>query len=100
MGDRDEWEEFVERLVQDLAPALRRRLYRAQFERMLRLRPPSEKLVYLYLVESQPQSFITMRKSLGLGKATLSRALESLRRWRLVTLDERFLYWTEQQDNS
>ena len=99
MGYVGAWEEFVERLAQDLAPALRRRMYREQFERMLRLRPPSEKLVYLYLVQSQPQSFTTMRKGLGLGKTTLSRALESLRRWRFVILDERFLYWTEQQDD-
>ena len=99
MGYEGEWEEIVERLARDLAPALRRRMYRAQFERMLGLRSSSEKLVYFYLVESQPQSFTTMRKSLGLGKATLSRALESLRRWRLVALDERFLYWTEQQDD-
>ena len=51
------------------------------------------------LVKSQPQSFATMRKSLGSGKATLSRTLESLRRWRLVALEECFLYWTEQQDD-
>jgi len=51
------------------------------------------------LVKSQPQSFTTMRESLGSGKVTLSRALESLRRWRLVAREERFLYWTEQQDD-
>ena len=95
MGYEGEWEEFVERLARDLAPALRRRMYRAQFERMLGLRSSSEKLVYFYLVESQPQSFTTLRKGLGLGKTTLSRVLKSLMRWRFVILDERFLYWTE-----
>jgi DNA-binding HxlR family transcriptional regulator len=99
LGYEGEWEEFVERLVRDLAPALRRRMYQAEFERMLRLGPPSEKLVYLYLVQSQPQSFTTMRKGLGISKKTLARALRSLRRWRFVVLDERFLYWAEEQDN-
>jgi len=75
------------------------RIYRAQFKRMLGLRSYSRKLVCFCLVNSQPQSFTTMRKSLGSGKATLSRALESLRRWRLVAREERFLYWTEQQDD-
>ena len=99
MGFEGEWEEFVERLAQDLTIALKRRLYMAQFERMRRLGPPSEKLVYLYLVQSQPQSFTTMRKGLGISKKTLARALRSLRRWRFVVLDERFLYWAEEQDN-
>ena len=93
MGFEGEWEEFVERLAQDLAIAMKRRLYMAQLERMRRLGPPSEKLVYLYLVQSQPQSFTTMRRSLGISKKTLARALRSLRRWRFVVLDERFLYW-------
>ena len=95
MGYVGEWEEFVERLAQDLAPALRRRMYREQFERMLELRSSSEKLVYLFLVESQPQSFTAMRKSLGIGRATLSRTLERLREWGLVAMDDRLLYWTE-----
>jgi DNA-binding MarR family transcriptional regulator len=99
MSYMGEYEKFVERLAQDLASALRRRMYRAQFERMLGLRSSSEKLVYFYLVESQPQSFTTMRKSLGISKATLSRALQRLRGWRLVALDERFLYWIERQDD-
>jgi hypothetical protein len=99
LGYEGEWEEFVERLARDLAPALRRRMYQVEFERMRRLGPPSEKLVYLYLVQSQPQSFTTMRKGLGIGKKTLARALRSLRGWRLVALDDRFLYWAEEKDD-
>jgi len=99
LGYEGEWEEFVERLARDLAPALRRRLYQTQFERMLKLGPPSEKLVYLYLVQSQPQSFSTMRRGLGISKKTLARAIRTLRRWRFVVLDERFLYWTEERDD-
>ena len=34
MGYEGEWEEFFERLFRDLAPALRRRLYMAQLDKL------------------------------------------------------------------
>jgi len=92
-GEWDEWEEFVERLARDLAPALSKRLRRARFERLSWLGPPSEKLVYVYLESTEPQSFTTIRRGLDLSSRTVDRALRNLRDRGLVSLDDRFLYW-------
>ncbi|MBW1932319.1 MAG: helix-turn-helix transcriptional regulator [Deltaproteobacteria bacterium] len=92
-GDWAEWEEFVERLARDLAPALSRRLRRARFERLSGLGPPSEKLVYIYLASTEPQSFTTIRRGLDLSGKTVDKALRNLKDRGLVSLDGRFLYW-------
>jgi len=91
-----EWEGFVEELVSDLASGLRRRLYRVHVNRLRGLGAPSEKLVYIYLVLAEPQSFSTARRSLGIGKATLSRALVKLRGLEYVELDDFYLYWVKE----
>lgn len=57
-----------------------------------RLSTHSEKLVYLFLCITQPQTFTGMRRALGMDKATLSRALKGLLEKRLITVKD-FLYW-------
>jgi len=95
VGYEGEWEKFVERLARDLAPALKRRLYIAQLEKMRRLGPPSEKLVYLYLVLAEPQSYTGIKRSLALGGRTVDRTLMKLRVRGYIAQDEVFLYWVK-----
>jgi len=69
------WEELVE----ELSAALRFRRYHAYIERLRSQDAPSEKLVYLFLVLSQPQSFTTIRRALVLSRKTIDVALRRLR---------------------
>jgi len=85
----------VENLAEALVPALRRRLKKPVLDRLRSLKAPSEKLVYIYLVETQPQTFITIRRSLGLGRMTVNRALKDLMNKGYVVQDSKYLYWTE-----
>ena len=57
------------------------------------LRAPSEKLVYLYLILAQPQSFTGIRRGLGLAMRTVDRALRRLRASGCVRQDDVYLYW-------
>jgi len=91
-GYGDEWEEFVERLARDLAPALLRQLYGPYLERLRFLGSSSEKLVYLYLLLAQPQSFMTLRRGLEMAEKTLARVLSRLRERRYIIVDRYFLY--------
>ena len=95
MSHKGEWEEFVERLVRDMTPALKRRLYMAQLERLRELGPPSDKLVYLYLMVAEPQPFVGVWRSLGLGVKTVDRALRRLKEGGYVVQDRAYLYWVE-----
>ena len=93
MGYEGEWEEFVDRLARDLAPALKRRLYMVQLERLRSLEPPSDKLVYIYLVLAEPQNYMGIRRSLALGGRTVDRALRRLGVRGYVAQDDMFQYW-------
>ena len=95
MEPEGEWSILVENLAETLVPALRRRLRRPILDRLRSLKAPSEKLVYIYLVETQPQTFITIRRSLGLGRMTVNRALKDLMNKGYVVQDSKYLYWTE-----
>ena len=86
----------MEGLARELVSALRRRLYGAHLDRLRGLGAASEKLVYLYLVLAEPQSFTTIRRGLSLGGRTVDRVLRRLRERGYVTQDVRFLYWIEE----
>ena len=88
-----EWSILVESLVEALVPALSVKLRRAHYERILTIRAPSEKLIYLHLVKTQPQTFVSIRRSLGIGRMTVDRALKDLLGRRYVSQDDRYLYW-------
>jgi hypothetical protein len=92
----DDWDNFVETVAREIVSALMRRLYDVHLGRIRVLGAPSEKLVYLYLVLAEPQSFTTVRRGLSLGGRTVDRALRRLRERGYVTQDVRFLYWIEE----
>jgi len=88
-----EWSILVESLAEALVPALSVKLRRAHYERILTIRAPSEKLIYLHLVKTQPQTFVSIRRSLGIGRMTVDRALKDLLGRGYVSQDDRYLYW-------
>ena len=92
-GYDPEWESLVEGLARDLGPAILRRVMGQHLDRIVDLNSPSEKLIYLYLLVSQPQSFTTLRRGLGISRDTLGKTLGRLSGIGLVTCDIRFLYW-------
>ena len=67
--------------------------YRLHVDRIRSMSASSEKLVYLYLLVSQPQSFITIRRAMAMSRTTLDRALKRLTDEGNVELDETYLYW-------
>ena len=83
----------MEGLARELASALRKKFYRAHMVCIRRLGAPSEKLVYLYIFHTQPQSFTTIRRSLALGVKTVDRALKKLKEGGYIVQDNEFLYW-------
>ena len=92
MGSGGEWEKLVEAIAQELIPFLQRGLHGAHLNRIRDLRTPSEKLIYLYLLMTQPQSFTTTRRALSLGERTVDRALRRLLEKQCIFLDDRYLY--------
>ena len=93
MSSRDDWDNFVETLAGELVSALMRRLYDFHLGRIRVLGAPSEKLVYLFLVLAEPQSFTSIRRSLGLAVKTVDRALRRLKASGCVMQDDVYLYW-------
>lgn len=88
-----EWSRLVEELAEELQTTLWIRRYRSHVDRIRSMAAPSEKLVYLYLMHSEPQSFTTIRRALSLNKVTVDHALRRLLGRGHVELDERYLYW-------
>ena len=95
MEPEGEWNALVESLAEALVPALSVKLRRAHYERILFIHAPSEKLIYLHLVKTQPQTFVAIRRALGLGRMTVDRALKGLMEKGYVVQDTRYLYWIE-----
>jgi len=95
MEPEGEWNALVESLAEALVPALSVKLRRNHYERILFIRAPSEKLIYLHLVKTQPQTFVAIRRALGLGRMTVDRALKGLMEKGYVVQDIRYLYWIE-----
>ncbi len=100
MSSADDWDDFVETVARELVSALMRRLYDFHLGRIRVLGAPSEKLVYLFLVLAEPQSFTTIRRGLALGRRTVDRALRRLRGMGYVSQDSVFLYWIERDEKS
>ena len=92
MGSGSEWEELVDAIAQQLVQSLHRRLYKDHLDRVRGLKAPSEKLIYLYLLLAQPQSFTTTRRALSLGERTVDRSLKRLLEKECIVLDDRYLY--------
>lgn len=99
LSSADEWDEFMEALTRELVLALRRRLYDFHFGRIRLLGAHSEKLVYLFLVLAEPQSFTSIRRSLSLAVKTVDRALRRLKASGCVMQDDVYLYWVSFKRN-
>lgn len=89
----DESSEIIERIADELQAALWIRRYGDHMERLRSLPRPSEKLIYLFLLQSEPQSFTTIRRSLSLSSGTVDKAARRLLGLGYVVLDETYLYW-------
>lgn len=83
----------MEALARDLVAAVRRKLYGVHLFRIRVMGAPSEKLVYLYLVFSQPQTYTSIRWALSISRDTVDRTLKKLLEARFVFHDDRYLYW-------
>ena len=94
----EEWLELVGALARDLAHSLREELYWAHYERLKVQRASSEKLVYLHLLRSQPQTFTSILRSLRLSSYTVDQALRRLRARGHVLQDHDYLYWVSEPD--
>lgn len=88
-----EWSLLVENLAEELVFALSKKLKKGHYDRIQTISAPSEKLVYLHLVDTEPQSFVSVRRALDLDRRTVDRALKGLMEKGYVVQDERYLYW-------
>lgn len=86
------WDELVKNLAKELAYYLKKEMYRAHYQRLKTQKTASEKLVYLHILHSQPQTFTSIQRSLGLSSYTVNQALRRLRDHGHVVKDSR-LYW-------
>jgi len=85
--------ERLDRAADEFEASIWVRRYGGHVERLRHLSRASEKLVYLFLVHSEPQSFTTMRRSLQLSSSTIDGAVRRLMKLGYVALDETHLYW-------
>jgi len=67
---------------------------RQALRKLAELNSQSEKLVFLFLCLSQPQTFTGIRRSLNMSKVTLSRTLKKLQEKGLITVRD-CLYWVD-----
>jgi hypothetical protein len=87
-------EQAIAEIAETLAVELKKLLYpREYFEKMRQLKTLAEKLVYLYILLTQPQTFSGVKQGLGICKASAAKALQKLERMGLIAQDSYFLYW-------
>jgi len=104
--------ERLERVIDELQGALKGRLeavadelqatlwirrYGGHMDRLRSLSRPSEKLVYFFLVQSEPQSFTSIRRALSLSNTAVDGALKRLLERGYIVLDETYLYWVSSE---
>jgi tRNA U55 pseudouridine synthase TruB len=92
------WNELVKSLARDLAYSLKEELYWAHYQRLRAQEATSEKLVYLHLLRSQPQTFSGILRSLDLSSYTIDKALRRLRVRGHVVQDSSYLYWVSKPE--
>ena len=93
MSSPKDYDDFVDALASDLVAAVRRKFYGTHLFRIRAMRAPAEKLVYLYLMNTQPQTFTSIRRALSISRDTVDRTLRRLLEARFVFIDDRYLYW-------
>jgi predicted transcriptional regulator len=86
-------DELVSEVAFELAKELKRLMYpRECFSHMWALSNSTDKLVYMYIWLTQPQTFASIRRSLNLSKATLARSLRRLEEKGLIAREGLILY--------
>jgi predicted transcriptional regulator len=89
-------DELVSEVVFELAKEVKRFIYlRECFSQMSALNNSTDKLVYMYVWLTQPQTFASVRRSLNLSKATLARSLRRLEQKGLIVREGPILYAAE-----
>jgi len=99
LASEETWDELVKSLARDLAYYLKKELHRAHYQRLKIQEATSEKLVYLHLLHSQPQTFTGIRRSLDLSSYTVEQALRRLRARGHVIKDPSYLYWVSELES-
>jgi len=98
-GAEPNYDEFVEWLSSEIVRQIRAQLCPEKFlERLRELRSRSEKLVYLFLIYNQPQTFTGIRRGLRLSRDAVDTALKRLMVRGLLVHDEKFRYWVRDLD--
>ena len=92
-GDEEEWLGALGRLAEEALRKARREAELGHYERVRRIKSPTGKLVYLFMKDHQPQSVSSIRRTLGVGRNSVPRALEELVTLGYLVRDEEFLYW-------
>jgi predicted transcriptional regulator len=94
-GERPSDDQIIAEIADALARELKKVLYpREYFESIMRLKAPTEKLVYLYIWLTQPQTFGSVKRGLNLSSTSTNRAVKSLLDKGLIVKDKHSLYWT------
>ena len=98
MASEGTWDELVRSLARDLGRSLREELYWAHYKRLKSQKTTSEKLVYVHLLRSQPQTFTSILRSLDLSSYTVDQALRRLRVRGHIIQDSSYLYWVSEPE--
>jgi len=85
----------------ELARELKRFLYPMEcLNNAQALTNSTDKLVFMHVWLTQPQTFASIRRSLNLSKATLSRSLKRLEEKGLILREGHFIYAAEKGDKT
>jgi DNA-binding MarR family transcriptional regulator len=91
----DDWEEFFRRVAEELADKIRREHYLPYVNTLRGLKTPADKLIYLFLALFQPQTFMTIKRALGLHPNTMNRALNRLEEGDHIMQDDEYFWWVK-----
>ena len=98
MASEETWDELVKSLARYLTYHLKKEIYWAHYRRLKTQKTASEKLVYLHILHSQPQTFTSIQRSLDLSSYTVHHALSRLRAHSHVFKDSSRLYWVSEPE--
>jgi len=88
-------DDLVTEVAFELARELKRLMHlRECLSQISALSNSTDKLVYMYIWLTQPQTFASIRRSLNLSKATLARSLRRLEEKGLIAREGLILYAT------
>ena len=88
-----EWEGELTLRAADLLREANEAHAMTHYKRIRALKSPSAKLIYIFTWHHQPQSFTSIRRTLGLGKSTVFRGLRENIGAGLIVRDTQYLYW-------